>query len=579
MEKLFDLDASQEFDDAQSSSASSDDKFLKSDIVAGNFEGVSGVGVASVSEEDDQANISSIQDMLSKLNTRSDDELAKAIEDEEAARLKYLEEEEERLRLAKEKYNRERFEREQEALRRKREEEEREANECEDESKKASLSSVFSTTKGFFEKKLRSVIPSKGDEQVEELDSAKEGGDFNEEVPLPSSYEEEYAPEPEEVMAKSSKGEREGVGKEESQPNDSVLEIEEDKSAAKKSLRSLFSAKGSGKPRKQRQKDSKEKQDVPVSTYEEPDWKYIATHDEMTGLLNIRAYTEDLSRMGSKLGVIFFDINNLKYVNDTLTHEAGNRLIKGVVNVIGEYFGKENLYRIGGDEFVVLIEKPGKGEEDRVAELCLRVHNKLAEVSKNDADKIVYAVSVGYAFGDGKSTKEEVVKAADIAMYQNKKAYKLSHKELDARGQGAIVQAPEHDELLSKEQRLLKGKIQDGHEKASKGSTQQIVREVQKRASEIEAIFIASPSFDHLFVITDIDDFLDIMDRSKQLIDYSYLYIVYSGGPQYYGTDEYYKEVTHLFESISDALMSGKFRSEKEIQGIPGINIFKNIYV
>ena len=122
-------------------------------------------------------------------------------------------------------------------------------------------------------------------------------------------------------------------------------------------------------------------------------------------------------------------------------------------------------------------------------------------------------------------------------------------------------------------------KVEDEHEKVSKGSTQQIMREVQRRAGEIEAIFIASPSFDHLFVITDIDDFLDIMEQQKALIDYSYLYIVYHGGPQYYGADEYYKEVTHLFESIADAMMSGRFRSEKDIQNIPGINIFKNIYV
>lgn len=663
MKKLYELDASKEFDDVQSSSASSDDNFSDG-IIAGNFEKISGVGVENVSEEADQANVTSIQDMLAKLNTRSDEDMAKALEEEEAARERYRQEEEERLRLAKEKFNRERYEKEQEALRIKKEKEaEEEARRLieEEEAKKNSLGyklkSMFSSKKNDKveedeqpkkEKPVETKSTKQKEQHYEEIskiapsfdevvenpskcseEEFEEPSECNEEeVYNPLEYNsEEFAPEPEEILLENSNrtmsfedeledgmfelsdkeeeahevpseyneeeqtktfsrqkdeklknNEFEENTKEESINNEEILSNNEE--SKKSFFSSLFAGKQKTKTNKtSKTKEKSAKQEEVSIEYEEPDWKYIATHDELTGLLNIRAYTEGLTKMTNKLGVIFFDINNLKYVNDTFTHEAGNKLIKGVSSTIGEYFGTENLYRIGGDEFVILIEKPSKNEEDKVSELCSKIHNKLSDMSKKDVDKIVYAVSIGYAFGDGKATKEEVVKAADIAMYQNKKAYKMSHKELDVRNQKTDVAPPEHDDLLTKEQKMLKGKIQEEHEKASKGSTQQIVREVQKRASEIEAIFIASPSFDHLFVITDIDDFLDIMDRSKQLIDYSYLYIVYSGGPQYYGADEYYKEVTHLFESIADALMSGKFRSEKEIQNIPGINIFKNIYV
>lgn len=617
MKKLYELDASKEFDDVQSSSASSDDNFSDAGLVAGNFEEISGVGVENISEEADQANVTSIQDMLSKLNTRSDEDMARALEEEEAARAKYLEEEEERLRLAKERFNRERYEKEQEALRKKREQE------AEEEARR--LAEEEEAKKNSFGYKLKSMFASKKKakedvgidnqpivtEQTQEETLSKEQEVFVEEVAEKSNdfdYDMEYAPEPESIgfsnRTTSFEDELDNdsfelsndeqyddaqfveLSEKVEEPIENAKEIVEEPSEGKKEGKTFLGSLFTSKPKKEK-KPSKTKE-KPVETpveepfidgYEEPNWKYIATHDEMTGLLNTRAYTEDLAKMDNKLGVIFFDINNLKYVNDTLTHEAGNRLIKGVCSAVSKYFGTDNLYRIGGDEFVVLIGKPGKNEEDRISELCPKVHNDLVEMSKKDPDKIVYAVSIGYAFGDGKSTKEEVIKAADIAMYQNKKAYKMSHKELDIRNQKPEAPAPEHDDLLTKEQKMLKGKIQEEHEKASKGSTQQIIREVQKRASEIEAIFIASPSFDHLFVVTDIDDFLDIMDRSKQLIDYSYLYIVYSGGPQYYGADEYYKEVTHLFESIADALMSGKFRSEKEIQNIPGINIFKNIYV
>ena len=68
------------------------------------------------------------------------------------------------------------------------------------------------------------------------------------------------------------------------------------------------------------------------------------------------------------------------------------------------------------------------------------------------------------------------------------------------------------------------------------------------------------------------------LERSDA-IDYSYLYVVWEGGPQYYGADTYYNEVTDLFKEIAEGLMSGRFRSEKDIKGIKGINIFRCVYV
>ena len=85
--------------------------------------------------------------------------------------------------------------------------------------------------------------------------------------------------------------------------------------------------------------------------------------------------------------------------------------------------------------------------------------------------------------------------------------------------------------------------------------------------------------FDHLFIIREVDEFLDIVLEQEAIIDYSYLYVVYDGGPQYYGSDEYYTEVTHIFEPIAEGLLSGSFRSEKDIRAIKGINIFKNVFI
>lgn len=640
MKKLYELDPSKEFEDVEASSAKTDNAVNNGQFI-GDFNVVSGVGVGDVSETEDEATTSNIQEMLSRLNDVSEEALAKAIESDRLAREQYQREEEERFRLAQEKFNRERYEREQEALRLKRIEDEKlEALRlAEEEALKKNtfgfkLKSAFGLQKSEEQEESKEPKPKKEKEpkpKKEKIPKIKkqksneevvkpeiiqpeiapikvESKPIQPEVPIPVKLEEiieEPIIQEEEMIYQEPVSFEDEIDEVEFQteedlnhliPNDSITEefnqlLEEEmveapetpimdvapaKSTSKPSLRSIFTKT----PTKKVTKNKTQESPVVTTSNDEPDWKWIATHDEMTGLLNTRAYAEDLKQMNGKCGVVFFDINNLKMVNDTYTHEVGNRLILGVTKTIQSVFQTERFYRTGGDEFVILIEKPSRNEEERIDDYSTKIHNALLTLSKQDKDKIPYAVSIGYALGDGKTNVDEIIKAADVAMYRNKQAYKFSHKDWDVRNQepAKVIEA-DHDELLTKEQQLLKGKIQNEHAKASKGSTEQIIREIQKRASEIEAVFIASPTFDHLFVISDVGDFLDIMDSKRALIDYSYLYVVYQGGPQYYGADEYYQDVTHLFEDIAEALLTGRFRNDRDVKNIPGINIFKNVYI
>ena len=61
--------------------------------------------------------------------------------------------------------------------------------------------------------------------------------------------------------------------------------------------------------------------------------------------------------------------------------------------------------------------------------------------------------------------------------------------------------------------------------------------------------------------------------------DYSYLYVIYQGGAQYYGADEYFSEITVLFENIAKLITSSGSVSQKDLLKVKGINIFKNIFV
>ncbi len=138
-------------------------------------------------------------------------------------------------------------------------------------------------------------------------------------------------------------------------------------------------------------------------------------NDIMTGTLNRRAFEafEKMFDPSQPYGYIMCDINGLKVANDTLGHEAGDELIKVVAGCLIDTFGKENVYRIGGDEFVVISRAPDKKAFD----------NEIAEVKRRieENDK---SASLGCVYSDnGEHTFEEVMEQADKLMYEAKKEF------------------------------------------------------------------------------------------------------------------------------------------------------------
>lgn len=330
---------------------------------------------------------------------------------------------------------------------------------------------------------------------------------------------------------------------------------------------------------------SKQKTSAPVKD-DELDFEYLATHDELTGLKNERGYQLDIKNKSVKgTAILFFDVNNLKYVNDNLGHQAGNKLLLATSEKLQELF-PECGYRIGGDEFIVVLSNiKEKDISKKIAEPIDIFRKYLAQKTNDDEEGIIYSASVGYEIGSIEETLDEVKEKADKKMYANKKAYKQSHPKYDMRNtpvENKITNNQEekdYDEGLSKEQRALKTQIKTNHQKVDGNTTERIMMEIQRRASEVEAILIASATFDHLFIIEDVNEFIELMLNNQSIIDYSYLYVIYEGGPQYYGSDEYLSEVTHLFEAIEYKLKNTRNLTDKEILKIKGINVFKNIYI
>ena len=150
----------------------------------------------------------------------------------------------------------------------------------------------------------------------------------------------------------------------------------------------------------------------------------IEKTDGLTGLLNRHSYEEAIRQRDETVVVLFFDVDDFKFVNDNFGHLYGDECLKIVGNMILEvYKNKGHCYRIGGDEFCVIL----KGDLEQVDLLNKKFEAVLAE--KRMQDIHIPFVSVGYAIFDPKETDmESCVKEADQMMYERKHDNKGKHR-------------------------------------------------------------------------------------------------------------------------------------------------------
>lgn len=152
----------------------------------------------------------------------------------------------------------------------------------------------------------------------------------------------------------------------------------------------------------------------------------LAEIDGMTGLYNRSKYLGILSNTFEEqdnVAVIFWDINNLKIINDSKGHETGDLLIRTVADSIRMLVkGKNKAFRIGGDEFVMIMNNSDENDAIKMIEVWRK---NIAEIQTNHPFDV--SASVGYASGKGKDLKE-IINAADKMMYEEKKIYHMQQK-------------------------------------------------------------------------------------------------------------------------------------------------------
>ncbi|WP_442798620.1 diguanylate cyclase domain-containing protein [Pantoea vagans] len=158
--------------------------------------------------------------------------------------------------------------------------------------------------------------------------------------------------------------------------------------------------------------------------------RFLGDHDPLTGLANRRTFTHHLKneitvakKSGSCFGLLFIDLDNFKNINDTLGHAAGDKAIKQVSAELKKLSPPESfISRLGGDEFAIIVRCQDETALAEVAHHLLSSMNRVVQFRKARA---TFGITLGAAlFPDHGVKPEELLQAADYAMYLQKKAGK-----------------------------------------------------------------------------------------------------------------------------------------------------------
>ncbi|MGE8412952.1 MAG: putative bifunctional diguanylate cyclase/phosphodiesterase [Pseudomonas sp.] len=177
--------------------------------------------------------------------------------------------------------------------------------------------------------------------------------------------------------------------------------------------------------------------------------EYQAVTDPLTGLLNRRGFYQTVEsillrsdRSGKSLVLLYLDLDGFKRINDTLGHDAGDRILRWVSEQLKECLHSFDIIgRMGGDEFTALLEL---GFPEQAAKVAERLIERLSITQQIDGMDVVLGASIGIAiYPDCGSNLDGLLRAADIAMYEAKRAgrqqYRYYDHEMNGRARSRLM--------------------------------------------------------------------------------------------------------------------------------------------
>lgn len=189
---------------------------------------------------------------------------------------------------------------------------------------------------------------------------------------------------------------------------------------------------------------------------------YLARHDALTGLANRRAFQETLQatvlrnrRQGGHHALMFIDIDHFKAINDQHGHAGGDAVLQEISRRLQAVTRQtDTVARLAGDEFVVLLDGLQKAEEAHF--IARKIMAAMAPAIRIGPVSICAGLSIGIAFDASAAlSPEELLGAADRAMYEAKSAGRNTYRIIDAKtetaGAARIADAPAPTILITAE--------------------------------------------------------------------------------------------------------------------------------
>jgi diguanylate cyclase (GGDEF)-like protein/PAS domain S-box-containing protein len=172
---------------------------------------------------------------------------------------------------------------------------------------------------------------------------------------------------------------------------------------------------------------------------------FMATHDALTGLPNRTLLEDRLSqavlyaqRYDRWVTVLFVDLDNFKFINDSLGHNIGDELLKTIAKRMADCIrGTDTVMRLGGDEFVVVLSDQPKSA-DAISEIAQKIQTVIAESVRVQGHDLRVTSSIGIAnYPDDGIGVDMLLANADAAMYRAKEVgrdnFQFYTSELDTR--------------------------------------------------------------------------------------------------------------------------------------------------
>ena len=162
----------------------------------------------------------------------------------------------------------------------------------------------------------------------------------------------------------------------------------------------------------------------------EKELRFSASRDSLTGLRNTTSYKrwvaefdKEIANKTANFGVVVFDLNQLKETNDTYGHDAGDKLIATAAKVISDIFKRSPVFRIGGDEFLAVLQHRDLKDCEK---LFAQFDVECAKARIKGSGEKTISIARGFALfeSDKDFCFNDVFKRADNAMYENKRKIK-----------------------------------------------------------------------------------------------------------------------------------------------------------